>query len=271
MTSARTVRVLLRLLLVAAAAVPVALVVAGSLRPPGALLGGVELLPRQVSGASYERLDDVLPLGRLLRNSLVVVAVAVPVTVLVASWAGFALVQLPPRRRRWLVGLTTALLLVPLPLLWVPRFALYLRLGVLDTLVPLVAPALAATTPFTVLLAYRAFSRLPPSLWEVARLEGASPLTTWWRVGLPLVRPTTTAVAVLAFVLHWGSYLDALLYARSDRSRTLPLGVGELATVDRVDQGVLLAASVVLVVPALLALVVVARPLLAPPPRDAAS
>ena len=73
-------------------------------------------------------------------------------------------------------------------MLWVARFALYLRLGVLDTLVPLMAPALAATTPFTVLLAYRAFRGLPPEQWEAARLEGAAALATWWRVGLPLTR-----------------------------------------------------------------------------------
>ena len=60
---------------------------------------------------------------------------------------------------------------------------------------PLVAPAFAATSPFTVLLAYRAFRRVPPGFWEAARLEGASPLLTWWPVGLRLIRATTAAVA----------------------------------------------------------------------------
>ena len=108
---------------------------------------------------------------------------------------------------------------------------------------------------------------MPPELWEAARLEGASPLVTWWRVGLPLVRATTTAVAAVAFVFHWGNYLDALLYAQSAATRTLPLGLGELATVDGAEQPVLFAAAVVLAAPAVLALLAVQRPLLHDPGR----
>ena len=253
----------LRLLVVVVFLTPLAVVLAGSLRkvglPPPT---GVELLPGEPSLSSYARLPEVVELGRLLRNSLVVVAIAVPVTTVVASWAGFAIVQLTDRWRRLAVGAVTALLLVPLPMLWVPRFALYLELGLLDTLVPLWLPALAATTPFTVLLAYRAFRRVPPSLWEAARLEGASALVTWWRVGLPLVRSTTTAIAAVAFVFHWGNYLEPLLYAPSQATRTLPLGIGELATLDGVEQPVLFAGAALLALPAVLALLLVQRPLL---------
>ena len=256
-------RTALRLLVVVVFLAPLALVLAGSLRrvglPPPA---GLELLPASPGLTAYERLGELTPLPRLLRNSLLVVLVAVPLATLIASWAGFALAQLPERSRRRLVGLTMALLLVPLPMLWIPRFVLYLEAGVLDTLVPLVAPALAATTPFTVLLAYRAFRRVPPELWEAARLEGASALTTWWRVGLPLVGATTTAIAAVVFVFHWGNYLDALLYAQSEATRTLPLGIGELATVDGAEQSVLFAGAAVLALPAVLALLAVQRPLL---------
>lgn len=256
-------RTALRLLVVVVFLAPLALVLAGSLRrvglPPPA---GLELLPASPGLTAYDRLADLVPLGRLLRNSVLVVLVAVPLATLIASWAGFALAQLAPRSRRWLVGLTTALLLVPLPMLWIPRFVLYLQVGVLDTLVPLVAPALAATTPFTVLLAYRAFRRVPPELWEAARLEGASAVRTWWRVGLPLVSATTTAIAAVVFVFHWGNYLDALLYAQSEATRTLPLGIGELATVDGAEQSVLFAGAAVLALPAVLALLAVQRPLL---------
>jgi multiple sugar transport system permease protein len=179
-----------------------------------------------------------------------------------ASWAGFAIAQLGQRARRAWLTFVVVLLLVPLPAVWVPRFAAYVRLGLLDTLVPLLAPALAATTPFTVLLAYRAFRRVPPELFQAARLEGASALWTWWRVGLPLVRSTTTAIAALAFAFHWGNYLDALLYVQSPEHRTLPLGVGELTGLDRGDFPILLAGAVVLTLPPLLALALVQRRLL---------
>ena len=242
---------------------PVAFMAAGSLRQVGiAPARGFEVIPEGAGFSAYRSLTDLLPLGRLLLNSAIVVAVAVPVTVLVASWAGFALAQLPRRSRRLLVGLTVALLVVPLPAVWVARFVLYVELGVLDTLIPLMAPALAATTPFTVLLAYRAFRRVPPALFEAARLEGASSLVTWWRVGLPMVKATTTAIAAIAFAFHWGNYLDALLYVQSEEERTLPLGLSELTLLDSNDYPVLLAGALVLSLPPLLLLAVVQRRLL---------
>ena len=256
-------RTALRVLVVVVLLLPVALAVTGSLRrvglPPPT---GLELLPSDPSVTSYRGLAEAVPVWTLLRNSLLVTAVAVPVTVLLASWAGFAMAQLGDRSRRLLVVATVGLLLVPLPMLWVARFALYLRLGILDTLLPLMAPALAATTPFTVLLAYRAFRRVPAELWEAARLEGASALRTWWSVGLPMVTATTTAIAAVAFVFHWGNYLDALLYARSRDSQTLPLALASLGDLDATQQPVAFAAAALLAVPALLALLLVQRPLL---------
>jgi multiple sugar transport system permease protein len=255
--------VALRALLLVVFLLPVGLAVTGSLRrlglPPAS---GLELLPTDPSLSSYRDLSTRVPLGLLVRNSVIVVAVAVPLTVLIASWAGFALAQLGARSRRRLVGATVGLLLIPLPMLWMARFVLYLRLGVLDTLVPLIAPAVAATTPFTVLLAYRAFRRIPTEQWEAARLEGASALRVWWRIGLPQVRATTTAVAAVAFVFHWGNYLDALLYAQYEQVRTLPVGLAELIDLDGPDQPVVFAAAVLLAGPALVGLLLVQRALL---------
>jgi multiple sugar transport system permease protein len=257
----RVARVAARALLVLVFLAPVAFMVLGSLQSPGGAPGrGVPVVPEGV--AAYRELAARVPLGHLLKNSAVVTFVAVPVTVLLASWAGFAIGQLGERARRAALAFAVVLLLLPVPVVWVPRFAAYVRLGVLDTYVPLVAPALAATTPFTVLLAYRAFRRVPRELFEAARLEGAGALTTWWRVGLPLTASTTTAVAAIAFAFHWGNYLDALLYVQTPAYRTLPLGVGELAGLDPGDFPILLAGAVVLTLPPLVALALVQRRLL---------
>jgi multiple sugar transport system permease protein len=242
---------------------PLAFMVSGSFRRVGAVPPrGFELLPADPGLSSYTRLPDEIPLGTALRNSALVVAVAVPVTVVVASWAGFALSQLAPRSRRALLGLTLGLLMVPLPMLWVARFVGYLKLGLLDTLVPLMAPAFAATTPFTVLLAYRAFRRVPPELFEAARAEGAGALRTWWQVGLPLAGATTTAIGAIAFTVHWGNYLDALLYVRRQSHETLPLAVGKLVTLDPTELPIMLAGAVVLSLPPVLALLLAQRRLL---------
>lgn len=261
----RGLRLGLRLAVVVVFLAPLLLVLAGSLRriglPPPE---GLDLVPDQAGLTAYDRLPEEIALGAALRNSLIVVAFAVPLGVLIASTAGFALAQLSARGRRIALPAVLVLLVLPLPVLWVPRFVLYLKLGLLDTLVPLVAPALAASTPVAVLLAYQAFRRIPAEQWEAARAEGASALRTWWSVGLPQVKATTTAIAALVFVVHWGAYLDALLYVQARAQQTLPLAVAELRNLDVTDTPVALAGAVILALPPLLLLLLAQRRLLSP-------
>jgi multiple sugar transport system permease protein len=206
---------------------------------------------------SFERAFEAGDLGHGLLNSLLVAAIAVPITILVASWAGFALTMLPARRRRLLVAASLIAMMVPLSALWVPRFVLFRELGLIDTYVPLIAPALMGTSPFYVLLFYWSYRRIPTDLIDAARLEGLRPLATWRRVASPLVGATTFAVGVLAFLFHWGNYVDPLLYLNSPEKFTLPLGLGSLRTLATLEPEVLLAGAVVATAPALLAFALV--------------
>ena len=244
----------LPLLVVAVFVVPLLLMLSGSLRPVGlAPPRGLELVPASPSLESFRQLFALMPVGRYLVNSLIVVALAVPLTVLVASLAGFGLRLLPPTGRRVLLLACVGLLTVPAAVLWSSRFEVYAALRLTDSLLPLVAPALLGTSPFFVLLYAWAFSRLPGTQLEAARLEGASALRTWWSVAMPQVRPATLAVAVLAFTAHWGSFVDALLYLRQQELFTLPAGLRTLQLLGPTDFPLLLAGAAVATAPAVLA------------------
>ena len=239
---------------------PLAFLVLGSLREPGLPPpSGLELLPGEPSLRSFERVFDLLPIERQLLNSTIVVAIAVPLTVLAASWAGFGMTLLGDRARRLAVGASLVLLVVPLSALWVPRFVVYRELGVIDTWVPLIAPAVMGTSPFYVLLFYWSYRRLPGELLDAARLEGLGPFALWRRVASPLVRPTTFAVGALAFVFHWSNFVDPLLYLIDTSLYTLPLGLGALAGLGPTDFPVLLAGTLIATVPAALAFALVQR------------
>jgi multiple sugar transport system permease protein len=242
---------------------PLVFLVLGALRDPGEPPPtGLEVLVPQVTAAGFERAFGLVDLGRQLVNSGVVALLAVPLTVLVASWAGFAATRLPARGRRLVIGGSLVALLVPLSALWVPRFVGFSQLGLVDTYVPLIAPALMATSPLYVLLFFWSYSRLPADLIDAARLEGLGPLAIWRRVAAPLVRPTTFAVGALAFVFHWSNFVDPLLYLVSTDKFTLPLGLSALRGLGPTDFGVLLAGALVATVPTVLLFGLVQRPFL---------
>jgi multiple sugar transport system permease protein len=239
---------------------PLYFMFSGSLRQAGLPPPGTpELLPSPLAWSNYERAFELVDIPRYTVNSLIVVAFAVPLTVLTASWAAFAMTRLPRRWAGALVALSLIALMVPLTALLVPRFVIFKNLGLVDTYVPLVAPAIMGTSPFYVLLYYWGFKRVPPSLFEAARLEGLGPMAIWRRVAMPLVRPVTVAVAVLAFVVTWGNFLDPLIFLVDQEKFTLPLGLRALASLDRTNFPLLLAGSVAATLPVIVAFLIVQR------------
>ena len=233
---------------------PLVLMVLGSLRDPTAVPErGLDLIPEELYLSNYKDVFAFAPLWTHMRNSLFVVAIAVPLTVLIASWAGFAIARAEPRSRRRLIVLSLLALMVPPILLWIPRFVMFRWLGVLDTPWPLIAPALMATTPFYVLLFALVYSRVPKSLYEAAELDGLSPLAVWRRVAFPLGKPAVFAVGVLAFVWHWSNFFDPLIYLSTPERYTLPMGLRSLGALEPRLYPLVLAGSVIAAAPAVIA------------------
>ncbi len=247
------------LLVTALFTLPLLFMVAGSLRPTGPPPQRLDLLPDRLDPGNFAAAIDLVDLPRYAVNSLIVVVIAVPLTVIVASWAGFAMARLSGRTATVMVVLTFVALMVPVTALMVPRFAIFRTLGLTDTFIPLIAPSLLGTSPFYVLLFYWSFKRLPAELFEAARLEGVRPLMVWWRVALPLTRPVTVAVAVLAFSFTWSNFLDPLIYLNDERLYTLPLGLRALSQVDPSNIPLLLAGATAATAPVVLAFLYVQR------------
>jgi multiple sugar transport system permease protein len=246
-------------------AVPVAIMALGALHAPGEPPPvGLELVPSDPTLAGFDRAFALVPLWAQLANSLTVVAVAVPLTVAVASLTGFAITRLGRFWHALAIGFTLVCLTIPASALWVPRFAIYRVLGVLDTYVPLVAPALVGTSPLLVLLCYWSARAVPRDLVDAARLAGMGPLRVWWHVVLPLTRSTALAVGALAFVAHWSNFIEPLLYLFDAAKATLPIGMSSLRQLGPTDVPVLLAGALIAAVPPILAFALAQRAVLRP-------
>ena len=206
---------------------PLVFMVLGSFRPPGLdPPDGFELIPPEWTLRNYQIIFQLLPLWRNIGNSFIVVVVAVPITVLVASLAGFAMATSTGRstesaRRdngRGDAGPADRAMGPALRALQVARPH--------GHAVPLIAPALMATTPFYVLIFALAYYRIPKHVFEAAQLDGLSPFQIWRRIAFPLAKPAAFAIAVLAFVAYWSNFVDPLLYLSSNENFTLSLALG---------------------------------------------
>jgi multiple sugar transport system permease protein len=262
MTRTKVVRTTLIVLILVLFSLPFVFLVLGSLRPPGLPPpDGFEFVPEYTRVANYPNVRLVIPLGTYLMNSMIIVAIAVPVTVLVASWTGFVIVAGERRLKRFVLAVTVVAMMVPVTVLWVPRFVLFERVGLTDTLWPLILPALMATSPFFVLVFALVYSRIPKELFEAAESEGLSFFRSWASLAWPLGRAAVFAVSVLAFAAHWSSFMEPLLYLSKGELFTMPLGLRALHVMEPTKHPLLLAAAVMATIPVIIAFVIAQRAL----------
>ncbi len=249
-----------RLSVAAVFVVPLILVLSASLRrtglPPPRTL---EWVPDPIAWSNYLSVFKIVPLATYIGNSLLVVAIAVPLTIITASWAGLAMALSSKTTRDRLVLLAVMLLMVPITALWLTRFLIFKHLGLIDTIWALVAPAFMGSSPLFVLLYYWTFRRLPTELIEAARLDGANLLQIWARIAMPLAWPTTVAVTVLSFTLYWSDFISPLLYLKSEKLYTLPVGLQMLQQMDATNWPLLMAGAVIMTMPVLLLFFLIQR------------
>jgi multiple sugar transport system permease protein len=262
MTSSRenAILIILTVALAALFVFPLLLLVIAPLRQPGLPPPpSFELIPPDPSFQSFRDAFSLVPLGRSILNSIFVTGIAVPIAVLTASWAGLALKLMRGRLRMVIVGALVLLATVPLTAVWIPRYVLFYKLGLIGTYVPLIAPALMGGSPLFVLFYTVAFYRIPHDVFEAAIMEGCGTLRLWWRVALPLVKPTTVAIALLSAIAFWSNFIDPLLYLKVEEDLTAPLMIHTLNLLGPTNWPIFLAASLVITLPIVAAFVAAQR------------
>lgn len=233
---------------------PFAWMLIGSLRTPGAAIPVSPLAWPDAPGlAAYERVFDWVPMAQGLLNSASLTVAGVLLSVLAASFMGFAMTRLSPARQMRAVALLVVAASIPLTFIWVPRFVLFEWLGLSRSVVPLLSPALFGASPLFVLLYFVAMRRLGADQFDAARLEGLGLPAQWWRIALPQVRPTTVAVATLAAMSFWGGFLEPLLYLERERDLTAPLMLHALDLLGPTQWAVLMAGAALITLPVVLA------------------
>lgn len=245
--------------LVAALMAPLWLMVSAALEPPGALIGEFRWWPATPTLDSIRQALSLVPMPQGLWNSALIVLLAVPVTIVVASAAAFAMIHLAGRAQRNFVLALLLLASIPASALWIPRFVMFQKLGLIGGVAPMIAPALVGGSPVLVLLFYLALRRIPRETFEAARLEGLGEVAIWWRVVMPQIVPTTVAVALLASVQFWNSFQDALLYLSHEAQQTAPLMLRSVEQLGATQWSVLMAGALLVTAPAVAAFLLLHR------------
>ncbi|MFJ4985327.1 carbohydrate ABC transporter permease [Streptomyces sp. NPDC088732] len=163
--------------------------------------------------------------GTYLTNTVVLVALTVAGTLLVATLAGYAFSRFAFPGRGLLFALVLAILMVPYPTILIPLYVLLGELGLQDSLVGLALVMVMFQLPFAVFMMRNAFEAVPRTLDDAARVDGCGSLRTLVRVLLPLVAPGLVTVGLFAFLASWNDYVAPLILISSGDKLPLPVAV----------------------------------------------
>jgi len=183
-------------------------------------------------------------------NSLFLALATTLVQVLSACMAAFVFAKLPFRGSGRLFGLYLATMMIPGTVTMVPNYIILRLLGLLDSYTGLILPALA--NAFGVFLMRQAMMTVSDSYLESAMLDGASLYRAFFAILLPMVSPTLFTLILLAFMGSWNSYLWPLIVLTSTGKQTLQVVLGNMNSMYRNNEHVLMAGAVLTILPILL-------------------
>jgi multiple sugar transport system permease protein len=161
---------------------------------------------------------------RALGNSLLFTGVIVTLQTACAAMAAYAFARLRFPGRQLLFGLFIASMMVPGVVTFIPNFILIKDLGWLNSMVGMVAP-FCLMQGFSIFFLRQFFLSIPHDLEEAARLEGASHLTIFWRVVLPLSLTPLATIATLTGINMWNEFFWPYLVSKDEAMQVLPVAL----------------------------------------------
>jgi multiple sugar transport system permease protein len=183
-------------------------------------------LPAELQFSNYEALSKAIPIGNMYANSMIVTISITLGVLLTSSLAGYGFAKFRFPGRDILFVLVLATMMIPFFVVLIPIFFLVRQLGWMDSYLGLIMPNIV--TAFGIFLMRQYMMSLPDELLDAARIDGASEFAIYWRIVLPLAGPALGALAILAFVYHWNSFLWPLVIIRSRELATIPIGLNSL-------------------------------------------
>jgi multiple sugar transport system permease protein len=215
------------------------------------------LLPRDPTLQHYRDVFTRLHMGRYLLNSAIIAATVTVLSLFVNSMAGYAFAKLRFRGRDRLFRLLSAGLVVPVQVAMLPLFLLMKELGLINTYWGVIIPTLASI--FGIFLVRQYALGIPDDLLDAARIDGASELRIYRSIVLPVTAPILATLAIWTFLTTWNDFMWPLIVLSDESRHTLPVALASLVGEHVQDTELMMAGSVLTLLPVLVVFVVLQR------------
>src|SRR4051794_4417764 len=205
------------------------------------------IIPAQPTLDAYRTVLTQAPFFTWFRNSVIVAVSVTALILFTSSLAGYIFAKFSFPGKNVLFTLLLATLMVPFPVILIPIYLIVNKLGLLNSLLALIAPSMVSA--FGIFLMRQFVAAIPNDLIDAARLDGASEWTIYWQLIRPQLGPAMATLGIFTFMSSWNDYLWPLVAINDQDKMTLPLALSFFNTAHSTRYDLVMAASVLVILP----------------------
>ena len=207
-------------------------------------------IPKDPKWSNYVNIWTKIPFAKFVENTFLLTIVVTCLQLLTSSFAAYSFAKLNFRHRNGLFLAYIATIAMPWQVYMVPQFILMRKMGLNDKLMAIIC--LQAFSAFGVFLMKQFYEGVPDDLCEAARIDGMSEYRIYSKVMLPLSKPALATLVIFTFVNTWNDYLGPLIYLKTQRKKTIQLGLKMFISQYSSDYGLIMAGSMLSLIPVLI-------------------
>lgn len=211
------------------------------------LLDPLHIFPKNPTISGYVTVLTKSPFFLWLKNSLFITITNTLIVLFTSSLVGCIFSKFEFRFKKFLFFVLLATMMIPPQITMIPSFLLINKLRMYNSAKALIFPSFV--NAFGIYLARQAIDEIPASLVESARIDGASEFKIYYRIILPILKPTLGALATFTFLNYWNDYLNPLIMLNDVKKMTLPLALSFFASQHTADLSATMAASALIMIP----------------------
>jgi len=186
--------------------------------------GNPGLFPQHFTWNNYKYITETSSLfPRWFMNSVIISVVGTIINLFLNTMAGYALARLRFPGRQKIYYTFLALMMVPAQVLLIPNYLILMNLGMLDSFGSLILPA--AINIGNIFMMRQFFLSFPRDVEEAAAIDGLGRIATFFRIVMPLARPSVATQAIFVFMGFWNNFMQPMLYITTPKKYTLTLGL----------------------------------------------
>lgn len=210
-----------------------------------------KLFPESWRWENFVDAWNAQPFGTFLKNSIIVTVFSTIGQVLSCSMVAYGFARFDFKGKNTLFMILLATMMIPWDVTMIPQYMEFNALGWINTLKPLIVPSWFGSA-YYIFLTRQFLLGIPKDFEEAARIDGANAFQIYWKIFMPILKPSLILVGVLNMISAWNDYLGPLIFLQERSKYTLALGLAAFKGVHATQIVPMLCITVLMIIPPIL-------------------